>query len=296
MSFLLMKMRKKYPWHLLNMSHRILPHNDARRPAVRFINPIKHSLKSAKPTVGCWLTLASPAVAELIAHCGFDWLVIDGEHGPSDTQDIAAQLRAIDAAAFNGAKAAGAVRVTANDPSLVKRAMDCGAQTIVFPNINSAADAQAAVASMLFPQPEQRGVRGVAGMVRAGSYGLDSRYVKSANSHACAIVLIESVEGLENVDAIAEVEGVDCLFIGTADLSASMGLLGQTRHDDVKAAVESVLAAARKHSKAVGIFATSVEEARQYREKGVTFIALHSDTGWLAKGVTDALAALDLKR
>ena len=263
---------------------------------MRFVNPIKHSLKNAKPTLGCWLTLASPAVAELIAHCGFDWLVIDAEHGPNDTQDIAAQLRAIDAAAFNGARAVGAVRVTANDPSLVKRAMDCGAQTIVFPNINGAADAQAAVASMLFPLPDQSGVRGVAGMVRAGAYGLDSNYVKSANNQACAIVLIESVEGVESVDSIAQVEGIDCLFIGTADLSASMGLLGQTGHDDLKAAVERVLTAARKHSKAVGIFATSVEEARQYREKGVTFIALHSDTGWLTKGATDALDALNFKR
>ncbi|MDD2034556.1 HpcH/HpaI aldolase family protein [Pseudomonas sp. 39167] len=263
---------------------------------MRFVNPIKHSLKSGKPTVGCWLTLASPAVAELIAHCGFDWLVIDAEHGPNDVQDITAQLRAIDAAAFNGARAVGAVRVTANDPSLVKRAMDCGAQTIVFPNINSAVDAQAAVASMLFPLPGQGGVRGVAGMVRAGSYGLDSNYVKSANSQACAIVLIESVEAVENAEAIAQVEGVDCLFIGTADLSASMGFLGQTRHDDVKAAVDRVMAAARKHSKAVGIFATSVEEARQYREKGVSFIALHSDTGWLTKGATDALDTLNFKK
>ena len=262
---------------------------------MHFVNPIKHSLKSGKPTVGCWLTLASPAVAELIAHCGFDWVVIDAEHGPSDTQDLAAQLRAIDAAAFNGAKAVGAVRVTANDPSLVKRAMDCGTQTIVFPNINSATDAKAAVASMLFPLPEQCGVRGVAGMVRAGSYGLDVNYVKAANNQACAIVLIESVDGVANVESIAEVEGVDCLFIGTADLSASMGYLGQTRHDDVKAAVEKVLTAARKHSKAVGIFATSVEEARQYREKGVTFIALYSDTGWLTKGATDALDALNLR-
>lgn len=263
---------------------------------MHLVNPIKQRLKSATPTVGCWLTLASPAVAELIAHCGFDWVVIDAEHGPSDTQDLAAQLRAIDAAAFKGARAGGAVRVTANDPSLVKRAMDCGAQTIVFPNVNSAADARAAVASMLFPLHDEGGVRGVAGMVRAGAYGLDSHYVKSANNQACAIVLIESVEGVANVDAIAQVEGVDCLFIGTADLSASMGLLGQTRHDKVKAAVEKVLMGARMHSKAVGIFATSVEEARQYREKGVTFIALHSDVGWLTKGAMDALDALDPKK
>lgn len=259
---------------------------------MRHVNPIKQSLLNARPTVGCWMTLASPAVAELLALCGFDWLVIDAEHGPSDTQDLAAQLRAIDAAAFNGAKAAGAVRVTANDSGLVKRAMDCGARTLVFPNIDTATEAQAAVASMRFPRPGQPGIRGVAGMVRAGGYGLDADYVKSANDQACAIVLIESVQGLENVDAIAQVEGVDCLFIGTADLSASMGYLGQTTHDAVKAAVDKVLVAARKHGKAVGIFATSVEEAREYRDKGVCFIALHSDTGWLGKGAMDALGAL----
>lgn len=263
---------------------------------MRFVNPIKQSLKNARPTVGCWLTLASPGVAELLAHCGFDWLVIDAEHGPSDTRDLAAQLRAIDAAAFNGARAEGVVRVTANDPARVKRAMDCGAQTIVFPSIDSASEATAAVASMRFPRPGQCGVRGVAGMVRAGAYGLHSTYVQSANNQACAIVMIESVQGLENVDAIAAVEGVDCLFIGTADLSASMGYLGQTGHEAVKAAVEHVLLVARKHAKAVGIFATSAQEARRYREMGVSFIALHSDTGWLGKGATDALAALDLNR
>lgn len=262
---------------------------------MRHVNPIKQSLLNTRPTVGCWLTLASPAVAELLAHCGFDWLVIDAEHGPSDTQDLAAQLRAIDAAAFKGAKAAGAVRVTANDPGLVKRAMDCGAQTIIFPNIDTAPEAQAAVASMRFPLPGQPGIRGVAGMVRAGGYGLHADYVKSANDQACAIVLIESVQGLENVDAIAQIEGVDCLFIGTADLSASMGYLGQTTHEAVKAAVDKVLAAAQKHGKAVGIFATSVEEARQYQDQGVCFIALHSDTGWLGRGAMDALGAFDSK-
>lgn len=258
------------------------------------INPIKHRLLNADPTLGCWLTLASPAVAELIAHCGFDWLVIDVEHGPGDNQDIAAQLRAIDAAAANGAKASGAVRVTANDPSQVKRAMDSGAQTIVFPSISNAAQAQAAVASMQFPLPGQSGVRGVAAMVRAGRYGLDASYIKSANSQACAIIQIESAAGVENVDAIAQVEGVDCLFIGTADLSASMGLLGQPGHDDVKAAINKVLEAGRAHSKAVGIFATSVDEACRYRALGMTFIALHSDTGWLAKGATSAVEAFGL--
>ena len=251
-------------------------------------NPLKHSLLHSRPTVGCWLTLASPAVTELLAHCGFDWLVIDAEHGPVDLQDIAAQLRAIDAANAHGAAVAGAVRVTANDAAQVKRVMDCGAQTLVFPNIDNAAQARAAVAAMRFPPT---GVRGVAGMVRAGRYGLDAQYVESANSQACAIIQIESATAVEHVDSIAQVEGVDCLFIGTADLSASMGLLGQPGHEAVKRAIDRVLEAGRRHSKAVGIFATSVEQACHYREQGVTFIALHSDTGWLAKGAVAAVQA-----
>ncbi|MBN0978128.1 hypothetical protein JTY93_22495 [Pseudomonas hygromyciniae] len=254
-------------------------------------NTLKHSLSTTQPSVGCWLTLASPAVTELIAHCGFDWLVIDVEHGPGSIQDIAAQLRAIDAANANGARTAAAVRVTANDPSQVKRVMDCGAQTIVFPNIDNATQAQAAVASMRFAHGATHGVRGIAGMVRAGRYGLDPSYIQSANSQACAIIQIESAAGVENVDAIAQVEGVDCLFIGTADLSASLGLLGQPEHDLVKAAIDKVLEAGRAHAKVVGIFATSVEQACHYCEQGVTFIALHSDTGWLAKGATSAIEA-----
>lgn len=255
------------------------------------VNTIKHHLLNAESTVGCWLTLASPAVTELVAHCGFDWLVIDTEHGPGDTQDVAAQLRAIDAACANGARVAGAVRVTANDPSQVKRVMDCGAQTVIFPTIENAAQARAAVASMRFPMPGQPGTRGVAGMVRAGRYGLDASYVQSANRQACAIIQIESGAAVEQIDAIAQVEGVDCLFIGTADLSASMGLLGQPGHDTVKAAVDTVLEVGRRHSKALGIFVTSVEQARHYRALGVTFIALNADTGWLAQGAVGAVEA-----
>ncbi|MEW5714185.1 MULTISPECIES: HpcH/HpaI aldolase family protein [Pseudomonas] len=251
-------------------------------------NSIKHHLLHSIPSVGCWLTLASPAVTELLAHCGFDWLVIDTEHGPGDVQDVAAQLRAIDAANAQGARVTGAVRVTANDAAQVKRVMDCGAQTLVFPNIDNAAQAQAAVASMRFPPS---GVRGVAAMVRAGRYGLDAHYVESANSQACAIIQIESAVAVEHIDSIAQVEGVDCLFIGTADLCASMGLLGQPGHHTVTQAIDQVLEAGRRYSKAVGIFATCVEQACHYRERGVTFIALHSDTGWLAKGAVGALEA-----
>lgn len=252
-------------------------------------NLIKRCLQQDKVSIGCWLTLASPAVAELLAHCGFDWMVVDAEHGPSDTGEIAAQLRAIDAARAHGAEVSGAVRVTANDPALVKRAMDCGAQTIVFPNIETADEARAAVASMRFPEAGNAGTRGVAGMVRAGKYGLDANYVADANAQACTVVLIESVQALRNVSQIAAVDGVDCLFIGTADLSASMGYLGQLSHPAVRDAITQVVAAASEAGKAVGIFATNSDEAIAYQKQGIRFIALNSDTAWLASGSREAL-------
>lgn len=251
-------------------------------------NPIRQALLALTPTEGCWLTLASPAVAEAIAHCGFDWLVVDMEHAPNDVDSTTAQLRAVDAARAQGAATHAAVRVTANDPVLVKRAMDCGAQTIVFPNVDTVDDARRAIASMRFPSNGNGGLRGVAGLVRAGRYGQDPAYVAEANGQACAILQIESAEAVRNIDAIAALPGADCLFIGTADLAASLGHLGDMTHAAVVDAVDAVMQAARTHGKAVGIFANSAEEAARYRQRGVQFIALHSDVAWLARGARQA--------
>lgn len=253
-------------------------------------NPVRHALLTLTPTEGCWLTLASPAVAEAIAHCGFDWLVVDMEHAPNDIESATAQLRAIEAARAHGATTHAALRVTANDPVLVKRAMDCGAKTIVFPNVDTVEDACRAIASMHFPSKGNAGMRGVAGLVRAGRYGQDPAYVAEANGQACAILQIESAEAIRNIEAIAALPGADCLFIGTADLAASLGHLGDMTHPDVVDAVGSVMQAARTHGKAVGIFANSAEEAASYRKRGVQFIALHSDVAWLARGARQARA------
>lgn len=252
-------------------------------------NPIRNALLSLTPTEGCWLTLASAAVAEAVAHCGFDWLVVDMEHAPNDVDSTTAQLRAIEAARAHGATSYAAVRVTANDPVLVKRVMDCGAQTIVFPNVDTVDDARRAIASMRFPSGGNGGVRGVAGLVRAGCYGQDPGYVASANERACAILQIESAEAVRNIEAIAALPGADCLFIGTADLAASLGHLGDMTHAAVLDAVGTVLRAAQTHGKAVGIFANSAQEAASYRKRGVQFIALHSDVAWLARGTRQAL-------
>lgn len=251
-------------------------------------NAVKQSLLDHAPTVGAWLTLGSPAVAEVMAHCGFDWLVIDLEHAPNDPQSATEQLRALGAARESGARSEALIRIAELDPVLVKRAMDIGCQSIIVPNVNTAEHAELAVQAMRFPDGENGGRRGVAGLVRAGTYGLDPEYVNGANGQACTIVQIESAEALGNVEAIAAVDGVDCLFIGTADLSASLGLLGQPTHPVVRGGIARIIAAARAEGKAVGAFAVSVDDARWYREQGAEFIALHSDVAWLARGAMGA--------
>ncbi|MDE2430803.1 MAG: 2-dehydro-3-deoxyglucarate aldolase [Burkholderiales bacterium] len=250
---------------------------------------MKQNLRPRNAMIGCWITLASPAVAEAIAHCGFDWLLVDAEHAPNDTGDIAAQLRAIDAACANGASVSVAVRVPVNDATLVKRAMDCGAQTIMFPTIETVEEAKAAIASMRFPQNGNGGVRGVAGLVRAGRYGLDREYVGNANQNACAVLQIETREGLHNIEEIAALDGADCLFIGPADLSASLGHLGQADHPEVQNAIAHILQVCTQAGKAAGIFAASVEDAARYRDIGFSLISLHSDVAWLTRGAMHAL-------
>jgi 2-dehydro-3-deoxyglucarate aldolase len=249
------------------------------------VNPLKEKLRARAPLWGCWLTLASPLVAEALSHAGFDFLVVDTEHSPADGMDVVAMLQALG----NGA-AAPVVRVTENQPMLVKRAMDAGCGTIVFPSVHSARQAQRAVASTRYPAGANGGLRGVAGINRGARFGLDRDHLQRANDDACAIVQIESAAGLAQVDAIAALDGVDALFVGPADLAASLGHLGRPEHPDVAAAIERVARAAAAHGKAAGIFAGSAEAARRCADLGFTFIALAADVVWLLKGARDALA------
>jgi 2-dehydro-3-deoxyglucarate aldolase len=248
-------------------------------------DPLKAALQARAPLWGCWLTLAAPAAAEALSHAGFDFLVVDTEHSPADGMDVVAQLQAIG----NGT-ARPVVRVTDNTPWMVKRAMDAGCATILFPSVNSADEARRAVAATRYPQGGNGGLRGVAGITRAARYGRDREYVLQANDAACAIVQIETAAGLAAVDVIAAVEGVDALFVGPADLSASLGHLGNPAHPQVQAAIEKIAHAAAHHRKAAGIFAAGAEQALGFAELGFTFIALAADVVWLLKGASDALA------
>lgn len=249
-------------------------------------NLVKERLAAGERLFGCWLTLASPLVAEALACAGFDFLVVDGEHSPADSMDTVALLQAI---AAGGSQPI--VRVTDNTTWLAKRALDAGSPTLLFPMVASADEARRAVAAMRYPQQGNGGERGVAGIVRAARFGLAPDYVQTANEAACTIVQIESAAGVEASDEIAAVDGVDALFVGPADLAASLGQLGDSRHADVQQAIDRVLAAAKRSRKAAGIFAGSAAEARDYAARGFTLVSLAADVVWLLAGARQALAA-----
>ena len=252
------------------------------------INSLKQRLHDGdEPLYGLWLTLASDTAAEALAHAGYDWLCIDMEHAPNDSRDVASQLRAMAAARL---PTEPVVRVPAREPWLVKRALDAGARTLMFPCIETADDVAHAVRLTRFPSPESPdGVRGVAGMVRAAAFGMRRDYVQTANAQIAVIVQIESARGIDEVERIAATPGVDCVFVGPADLAASLGHLGDVRHPDVESAIARVLAAGRQAGVAVGIFASDSASARQCRDAGYRMIALSADVIWLLRATRQAL-------
>lgn len=250
-------------------------------------NPLKQRLASGERLFGCWLSLASPMAAEALACAGFDFLVVDGEHSPADTMDTVALLQAI---AAGGSQPI--VRVIESSPWLATRALDAGSPTLLFPMIANADQARSAVAAMRYPQAGSHGRRGVAGVVRAARYGLAGDYLRTANEAACTIVQIETAAAVAASGEIAAVDGVDALFVGPADLAASLGHLGDSRHHDVQQAIDRVLAAAQTRRKAAGIFAGSVTEARDYLDRGFKLIALAADVVWLLAGARQALSAV----
>jgi 2-dehydro-3-deoxyglucarate aldolase len=248
-------------------------------------NLFKRKLAQRELVQGGWLALSSPLATEALAHAGFDFLVVDTEHAPADTMDLVALLQAMSAA-----PAHPVVRVTENAPALVKRAMDAGAQSILFPSVNSVDEARAAARAMRYPHAGNGGVRGVAGVTRGNRFGLVPGALLAANEAACTIVQIESAAALAAVEQIAAVPQVDALFVGPADLSASLGHLGDSAHPDVQAAIARVARVASAHGKAAGILALDTAQARHYRELGYTMLALGLDTQWLLLAARQALA------
>jgi 4-hydroxy-2-oxoheptanedioate aldolase len=244
-------------------------------------NAFKAAIAAGQLQIGIWSSLASHIGAEILSDSGFDWILLDTEHSPNEVADLVTQLQAV-----QRGTAAPIVRPAWNDLVLIKRVLDLGPQTILVPYVQTRDEAVAAVAAAHYPP---KGVRGVAGGARASRYGRVTDYLKKADTEICVLVQVETRASLENLEEIASVAGVDGVFIGPSDLSASFGVIGQPGHPEVQAAIRDAAARIRKVGKAPGILTTSEEEARRYIEWGFLFVAVGVDTNLLVRGA-DALA------
>ncbi len=244
-------------------------------------NPFKQALADGAVQIGLWQGLASAYCAEICAGAGFDWLLFDGEHSPTDVPALLSQLQAM-----GGSGCHAVARPPAGDPRLIKQYLDLGFQTLLIPMVDTAQQAEALVRACRYPPG---GFRGVA-MSRASRWGRDSAYYARANSDLCLLVQVETREGLDNLEAIAATEGVDGVFIGPADLAASLGHLGNPGHAEVVTAIEQAIDTIVASGKAPGILSADPALAQRYIAKGCRFVAVGTDMGILARGA-EALAA-----
>ena len=236
-------------------------------------NTFMKNILAGTRTWGCWLQLASNIAAEAMARAGFDFLVVDMEHSPNEVPAVMAQLQAIASVGKQGV-----VRLPWNDAVVVKKVLDAGALTLMFPMIQSVEEAEHAVASTRYPPG---GMRGVAGLTRGSGYGTYVDYLKTASSEIAVTLQLETAGAVDRIAEIAKVDGVDGLFIGPADLAASMGLIGQLEHADVQSRLKAAAAACKAAGRASGILAQNEETAARYAEYGYTFIAVGSDLGMM---------------
>ena len=240
------------------------------------MNRLKVALAQHKPQFGLWQSLASSYSAEICASAGFDWLLFDGEHAPNTVSTLLAQLQAVSAYPLEPV-----ARPPIGDPVLIKQYLDIGFRSLLIPMVGSAEQARSLVAATRFPPT---GIRGVAGMTRASGFGGRAGYLAEAHKDICLILQIENRAGLEAIAEIAAIDGVDALFIGPSDLAGSLGHLGDPGHAEIQEAISRAIKATKNAGKAVGIFAMSVETARQYAENGVCMISVGTDIGMLANG------------
>ena len=244
-------------------------------------NAFKHALAAKKLQIGLWSSLCSNIAAEIIGDSGFDWILLDTEHSPNEIPDLVPQLQAI-----QRGTATPIIRPAWNDAVLAKRALDIGAQTLLFPYVQNAEEARRAVASTRYPP---QGIRGVSVAARASRYGRTPGYLTKANDEICVLVQVETRAALNELEAIAKVEGVDGVFIGPSDLAASLGHLGNPQHADVQTAMQDAVRRLTAIGKPAGILTGNEEEARRYIDWGYLFVAVGADVGLLAKNA-DALA------
>ena len=256
------------------------------------INTFKQALQAGRPQIGLWLGLADAYCAEILAGTGYDWLLMDGEHAPNDVRSTLAQLQAI--ASARSALPAGdtsshaVVRLPIGDTTLIKQALDLGAQTLLVPMVETAAQAAQLVQGTRYPPEGMRGMGSA--LARASRWQQYPHYIHEANAQICLLVQAETTQAMDNLDAIAATPGVDGVFIGPSDLSASMGYPGNPGHPAVQAAMADGIARILQAGKAPGILSTTEAQARKWLDAGALFVAVGVDTIMLRKAATDLLA------
>jgi 4-hydroxy-2-oxoheptanedioate aldolase len=250
------------------------------------VNPFKQALRERRAQIGLWVGLADHYTTEICAGAGFDWLLLDGEHSPNDLRSLLQQAQVV--AGYPGTHAIARVPFGHGDvgTSFVKQYLDLGIQTLLVPMVDTPEQAQGLVRAMRYPPA---GVRGVGG-ARASRWGRIGNYAKEANGQVCLLVQAESRLALDNLEAIAAVDGVDGIFIGPSDLAASIGHVGNWAHPEVQQAIEESIRRIVKTGKAAGILTPEEPLARRYLELGATFVAVGIDNNLLARA-TAQLAA-----
>ena len=247
-------------------------------------NSFKEALRQGKPQIGLWLSLPDPYCAEVSAGAGFDWLLIDGEHAPIDFRTVLAHLQVIEPYPVHPV-----VRPSIGEVHYLKQYLDLGVQTFLIPMVDTAEQARELVAAVQYPP---KGVRGVGSfLARTSRWGRIKDYPAKADDEVCLLLQVETVKGMENIEAIAATPGVDGVFIGPADLAASMGYLKEGGgHPEVVAAVKRGFKAILAAGKAPGILTMNEKLNREYLELGALFLAVGADVDLLARA-TEELAA-----
>lgn len=239
------------------------------------VNRFKRAISAGQQQIGLWVTLPSAYTTEIVAGSGFDWIVLDTEHTPNDVETVITQLQA--AAPY---PTSCVVRPAWNDIVLIKRYLDIGAQTLLLPYVQNVEEAQRAVDGMRYPP---RGLRGVGGSTRATRFGRIPDYMRRCEEELCLLVQVETREGLDNLEAITKLDGVDGVFIGPSDLSAALGHPGNPGHPEVRSTIEDAIRLIRACGKAPGILTPDEAFARRCMEIGTLFTAVGNDSGILAR-------------
>jgi 4-hydroxy-2-oxoheptanedioate aldolase len=239
------------------------------------VNTLKHRLQAGETLIGCWLGMAEPYLAEISATAGFDWLLIDGEHAPNDIRSMAAQLAVLEASG-----ASTVIRLPDDDPAKIKQALDIGAQTLLIPMVESAAQAERIYCATRYPPLGFRGVGSA--LARASKFAAIPDYLTTADDQICVLAQVESRAGLEALDAILAIDGIDGVFIGPADLAADMGHIGKPAQPAVKDAVLDALRRIRATGRIAGVLSMDPVYIADCRDAGANFLGVGIDVSLFA--------------